>query len=1199
MSESNVSSESLTASLRAAGVARPDVAASRLLEFAHRRTAEPVMAVCCQRFAAALIDTPIPESSLANFLRLLEATAESADWATYLVEHPRALEILVKLFVGSQHLTDILVREPDLLRELTQQRRLADVKSRDDFLTAARQATAGETDAWRQLQQLRRFQRGELLRIGAADTFSLLDLRSTTQQLSLLADAVIQLCLEVTAASHEMSSSTLTVLAMGKLGGSELNYSSDIDLVLLADESTPETIALAQQLLKALGETTEEGFLYRVDMRLRPWGSVGLLIISPDSYLEYLQRRAAAWERQALLKSRVVAGDLARGKAFLRAAQGMIFRHENVATLRAGIHQAKKRIEEESARAGRVWGDVKSGRGSLRDIEFVVQFLQLHYGAAIPAVRTPNTLEALVRLADFDCLASSEYRQLTDGYVFLRTIEHALQLMHNQQTHSLPSDTGELNFLARRLDYPDADVLLSQYARHVTAIRTIYSRYLEQEVEYLWLTPVSVPPAEPVETPPYESLYSAEDQAVHRELWRQITAQRPVRVSAQSEAGGWRVTVVGDDRPGDLSMTCGLLFVYGFNILSGIVSTTAAFDAPATGERPRSRFANTFHVRPATATDGMDHWLDYETDLNRFFVLARTQDPGTAQGALAKRVASTLPGVGGSARKLSPMQIAFDNESSDAGTVLRLKADDSLGFLYELTNALALCEIDIKSMTIRTQDGRVEDTLLVTDARRGGKITAEHRLKELEAAIVLIKQFTHLLPNAPNPEAALLHFRSLIAELFQRPNWVEELASLERPDVLDALSRMLGVSDFLWEDMLRLQHANLFPVLKDLTTLDSAKSRTELERQLALELSDSASWTQRSERLNAFKDREMFRIDMRHILGKIDGFRRFSAELSDLVEVVIASAGRMCWQELTARWGLPRTPAGEICHYVVAALGKCGGRELGFASDIELLFVYDQEGQSDGPDSISNADFFTQLVERFTASIQSRQEGIFQVDLRLRPYGRQGRLAISLATFEQYFHPQGPAWPFERQALVKLRPISGDIVLGEAVTAARDRLIYTGQPVDPLAMQALRERQVRQLVQADTFHAKLSPGGLVEIEYFIQLLQLRFGHLSPQLRTPATATAAQALCEFGHLPESDYQLLDAAYWFLRRLIDALRMVRGNAQDLTVPPHRSEEFEFLARRLGYGSDKSRLQQEIETHQQNVTAVLRRHQFDANG
>jgi glutamate-ammonia-ligase adenylyltransferase len=1185
------SDDALARDLLAAGIRGADAFAGRLRGLAEQRAGGAAIHACCRAFAAALVDTPVPEAALANFERLLQGSDQPEAWARYLLDQPRALEILVKLFVGSQHLTDILLRQPELLRDLTQQKRLADVKSRDEFLSEARAASAGASDP---LAALRGFQRRELLRIGAADTFSLLDLRAVTGQLSCLAEVMIDLCLETTAAAEGRDATALAVLALGKLGGRELNYSSDIDLIFLSDKPDATIVRLAQRLVRALQESTDEGFLYRVDLRLRPWGSSGPLVTSPSAFLAYLSRHAALWERQALLKARAAAGDAALGTEFLRAAEPYVFRGDDPAALRAGIRESKLRIEAEAGRLGRAWGDVKSGKGSLRDIEFIVQMLQLRHGVDLPAVRTPNTLDGLVRLADFDCIHADEYRLLTDGYIFLRTVEHALQLVHNQQRHAVPTERHELSYLARRLDFPDAETFLLHYERHVDAVRAIYRKYLELQ------TPTAtVPPPPPVAAavPRYETCFSPDEQRRHRLLLAETSPSRPVRVAVEPAGTDWRVTVAGDDRPGDLSMTCGLFFVYGFDVLEGFVSTAihAANDGTeSAGRRPPDRrvFVNTFLVRPPYVPTATELWVNYEADLNELFLMARTGADGAAQGKLAKRVAAALVDVAESPRRLSPMQIEFDNASSDACTVLRLRADDSLGFLYELTNALALCDIDIKAMLIRTQGARIEDTLLVTDARGGGKILSEKRLRELNAAIVLIKHFTHLLPHAPNPEAALLHFRGFIAELFRQPNWVDELASLERPDVLDALARILGVSDFLWDDLLRLQYASLFPLLKNLSGLEAPKSRRELEAELDAELRPAADRAERRRRLNAFKDREMFRVDMRHILGKISRFQEFAEELADIVELVVCRACDLCLAELTERFGTPRTEAGDVCRYVVAALGKCGGRELGYASDIELMFVYEGDGFTDGQERIPNADFFVKLVESFMGTIQARQEGIFHVDLRLRPHGRSGPLAASWTAFERYFGPSGAAWPFERQALVKLRPIAGDVdLLGRRLVELRDRLIYAGQPVDHVSLQALRERQVRQLVRAGTFHAKLSPGGLVDIEYFVQALQLEHGHESTGLRVPATAAAADALHRAGYLSASDHARLQAAYWFFRRLIDALRVVRGNARDLTVPNRDSEEFEFLARRLGYGGDSSRLQADLDRHRQSVLALLR--------
>ena len=198
----------------------------------------------------------------------------------------------------------------------------------------------------------------------------------------------------------------------------------------------------------------------------------------------------------------------------------------------------------------------------------------------------------------------------------------------------------------------------------------------------------------------------------------------------------------------------------------------------------------------------------------------------------------------------------------------------------------------------------------------------------------------------------------------------------------------------------------------------------------------------------------------------------------------------------------------------------------------------------------------------------------------MRPYGKAGSLAVSLQSFQRYFAPEGEAWPYERQALVKLRPIGGDVKFGKQVVDARDALIYTGQPFDIAAMRAMRERQLRHLVTAGTINTKFSPGGLVDLEYLVQGLQITNGHRRPLLRQTNTDQALTALVSEDILSIADYTLLREALIFLRELINALRMVRGNAKDLTVPPPDSEEFAFLARRLEYENDQiAKLQDDL--------------------
>ncbi|MEM9703838.1 MAG: hypothetical protein AAF907_15475, partial [Planctomycetota bacterium] len=252
----------------------------------------------------------------------------------------------------------------------------------------------------------------------------------------------------------------------------------------------------------------------------------------------------------------------------------------------------------------------------------------------------------------------------------------------------------------------------------------------------------------------------------------------------------------------------------------------------------------------------------------------------------------------------------------------------------------------------------------------------------------------------------------------------------------------------------------------------------------------------------------------------------------------------------------------------VLALGKCGGRELGYASDVELMFVFDSDGRTDGTEPIGNAVYFNKVAESFLEQIEARQDGMFEVDLRLRPHGAAGDLACPRSAFRSYYLPGGAAWSYERQALVKLRPVAGDSRLGRTIVSDRDELLYNGVPFDVPTLKAMRERQIRQLVTAGTFQAKLSPGGLVDCEYLVQVLQVSHGHRDPSLRSTNTRRAIDALRDADLLTAEEHMTLAAAYLFLRRLIDALRVVRGNARDLTVPEEQTNDFEFLARRLGY-------------------------------
>lgn len=1143
----------------------------------------------------ALADAATPDGSLINFERFMHSVSKPEEMLNFLTHNPRAVEILVRLFVGSQFLTEILLKNPDYLERLTRYNRIAEFKSQQQFFSEAMGATRDQSlSTSEKFNILRRFQRWELLRIGACDTFGLMDLKNITVQLSLLADGLVQTCLSILAEEMELPLDDFAVLAFGKLGGEELNYSSDIDLVFIAGADSTKYWQLGQRLIKSLMESTSEGFLYRVDMRLRPWGRSGALVTTVDAYVDYFAKHGRLWEKQAMLKARVIAGNQNLGIEFFGRIEPLIFEcdHEEV---RKNVLEMKQRIETELKKKGKDWGEVKSGKGSIRDVEFTTQYLQIANGAKYSPIRSINTLDGLVRLVDHGLIQADEYQHLTSGYVFFRKIEHALQLMHYNQEHHMPTDERELAYLARRLDFPDGNQLVQYYEQHRKAVRNIFKKYIydpseqnhshdtadaEQDDQLLGKMAAS-----------YSKMFNEAEIERHSQMAKKLGDLNIVELETEKIPDNQlRITMVGFDQTGDLSIICGLLFVYGFDIQNGHlftnqkVKTVSSSKISEKSKRAR-KFVIVLDLKLPEEMMASTIWADYKADLTALLSKVADGNIKEAVGELAKRVAAALRNLSQASQVLYPVEIELDNETDSRHTILRIESEDTIGFLYELTNALSMSSIDIARMVINSEGNKARDVLYVSDDR-GEKISSEEQQQGLRAAVVLIKHFTHLLPRSPNPESALLHFREFLEHLFKQPNWVEEISSLERTSVLSALARLLGVSDFLWEDFLRLQHSNLFPVVANVEELKDRIPFVELKAELAGDLAEATSFEEQREKLNAFKDREMLRTDMRHILGHISEFGQFSEELTDVAEVVVQGAYETCNQQLEERYGTPLLESGAPCRLSICALGKCGGRELGFASDIELMFIYEGSGQTTGKEVITNNEYFLKLVEKFTKMIRTRSEGIFQIDLRLRPYGQAGSLAVSAEAFQSYFSHEGAAWPYERQALVKLRPIAADDEFGNSIVRMRDEIIYSGQPFDVAAMLAMREKQIQQLVKGGTINAKLGDGGVVDCEYIIQGLQITYGNRNPMLRTTNTLEGIHALKELGLISPVDFQNLQHCYIFLRRLIDALRMVRGNAKDLTVPPQDQEEFEFLARRLGYGAHTDRLQNEITTTMERV-------------
>ena len=389
-----------------------------------------------------------------------------------------------------------------------------------------------------------------------------------------------------------------------------------------------------------------------------------------------------------------------------------------------------------------------------------------------------------------------------------------------------------------------------------------------------------------------------------------------------------------------------------------------------------------------------------------------------------------------------------------------------------------------------------------------------------------------------------------------------------------------------------------FPCL-NLTFADvvSAKVKRPSRNGWRRATSECETLEEQKEALNRFKDREIFLIDLDYILYPDTEFAAFSEKVSVLAESVVRAATDYVYEDLSGRFGKPRTVAGIEARLAVMALGKLGGRALGYASDIELLYVYSDNGQTDGPESITNLEFYDRLVKGVSRVIEAKREGIFHLDLRLRPFGSASPLASSLENFCKYYGAGGGAHAFERLALVRLRAIGGDAAFGAQLERLRDEMIYGSDCVDLKEVRSLREKQFAEKGQKGAPNAKFSAGGLVDLEYGVQSLQVMYGKEGPGLRSQRIHEALVALTEAGVLEPEESLQMDSAYVFLRRLINGMRMLRGSAKDLFLPAPNSDEFDHLARRMGYEKvggliPDQQLRIDYETHTAAVRTFVER-------
>ncbi|MFA7061354.1 MAG: bifunctional [glutamate--ammonia ligase]-adenylyl-L-tyrosine phosphorylase/[glutamate--ammonia-ligase] adenylyltransferase [Pedobacter sp.] len=956
--------------------------------------------------------TPLPDLALNAFERLV-AVISPEDLAEVALRK-RRLAQFVLLCGSSPFLVNLLFKSPGCFRVLLLENRIDQARSLEEQLAALRSHVDDTTDFTCLMKVLREFKRLEILRIAARDLNGLAPLEEVTAELSNLAAASLQIAYEVCRrslirecglplmqAESGLREAEMTVIGMGKLGGQELNFSSDIDIIYFYESDKGATSGiengsgsnkgvvslhtffnkLGEMISKALSQVTEDGFVFRVDVGLRPEGKSGDMAVSLRSAEVYYESWGQSWERTAMLKGRPVAGSLELGEKLLRMLQPFVYRKYLDYNLIEDMKNMKQKIDASLTRSAEAESNLKLGRGGIREIEFFIQALQLVYAGKNPNLRERNSLKALDTLLAARLISEEDQRQLSEAYRFLRTVEHRIQVVQERQTHNLPAREDELHALSRRCGFLRSNGL---------------------------------------------------------ERFREVLEGHRSNVSA----------------------------IYG----------------------------NLFHSR--------DDKILLEVKPEVLFFLDSKADPDLVKDMLAER-------------HFEDVDRAYEN---------------------------------------------------LLSLRRGpekGNLTARSRsILEKIAPLFLQELF-----ESPDPDLALTNLERFLTVIGTRSSYYALLA--ENRETLKLLVSLFGMSEFL--SKILINHPELLDSMVARSYVSTIKPREMMESELSNLLEQSEYFEDQLDVLRRYRNEEFLRIGMNDIHGKLKQ-GEITTQLTHLGETCLAAAFSLGGEALK-RFGKPTycLDGDETgASLAVVALGKLGGGELNYHSDLDIIFVYDHQGYTDGEKQISNHEYFAKLAQKMISilTMQTREGYVYKIDTRLRPSGNAGPLVTSLESFLEYHRKEAQIW--ERQALTKARVVLGEEVLSSQLHDVIRHTVY-GTSIDDNGRQEihrLRMRMEHELAKetGGSYNIKTGRGGLVDVEFASQYLQLKYGCRYPELRTTSTIMVLNEVMTLGLVNAANCETLISGYKFLRRLENRLRIIHDySSNDLSGSRHYLNK---LARRLGY-------------------------------
>jgi glutamate-ammonia-ligase adenylyltransferase len=889
-------------------------------------------------------------------------------------------------------------------------------------------AEAGEGDALR--LALRTFRLREALRLIWRDVNGADTVETTLTGASVLADSCIEAALRgaerEVAARHGVVRDArgrlqrLVVFALGKLGGGELNFSSDVDLVFAfvghgdSDGARPLDAGayytrVGQALVSLLADRNADGYVYRVDLRLRPFGNSGRLALSFAAMEQYFQREGRDWERYAWIKARPVAGERVAGARLLDTLRPFVFRRYLDYSAFAGLREMKALIDAEVVRKD-LADHIKLGPGGIREIEFIVQLVQLIRGGREPTLRARGLLPALAACEQLGFIPGERAKRLRDAYRFLRRLENRVQMFADAQTHEIPADAPTRERIALALGYMEWTPLAVDLQMHRAAVAQEFAALMALKARGS----------------------ARRAQGEWPAFWRSLAGGGDIDATVLADAGF---------APPDEVMA----------ELESLVGSSALRNMSA---RARERLDR---VMPAV------------------FAAAATQaEPVRCLVRLLRLVHAV-------ARR--SVYLALLDEQPSA--LRRLSAVFSASaFLADRVIAHPLLLDDLFDDRVDGVPNRaaIEDELM-------------RRLASLDDA---------------DPEAEI----ELIQEQRQSALFRIGLAFLGgRLDAVTAARALSDVAVVVLAAVLRIAEREL----------------TAAHGRLGDGVGDGYRGVLASPAAR---------------VGDGEGMSSRSALTPPLASQVVPPSpaarardggGRPLAADST--WAASSVLASSSSGLTIVAYGSFGGAELGFGSDLDLVFLYDGDsarGESDGAKPIDGTRYYARLVQRVVhlLGVLTRAGRLYEVDVRLRPDGSKGMLVQSLDAYAEYQRER--AWTWELQALVRARALAGDVALARRFARVRTELLGTPRDADALLREvgAMRERwrAERDRSNASQFDLKQGVGGLVDIEFLLQALVLQHAERHPTLLASGnSADLIVAAAVAGVMSADDAKVLAGAH----------------------------------------------------------------------